>query len=73
MSRDNSNDPTPYAVYCHGDSIPGQPKCGIVFLDEQNYSHQMDRPDNGWTCPQCGSTASWDDDCQITNPPDETE
>lgn len=70
--RDNKNDPTPYAVSCKGDSIPGQQPCGLVFLDNEAYTHQMCCADRGWFCPNCGSTASWDDDCQETNPPPET-
>lgn len=75
MDRDNRNDDTPYAVYCNGDSIPGQSSCGLVFLAESDYLRQLSKPDYGWSCPHCGSTARWDDCCQVTNPPgvDETE
>lgn len=64
MSRDNSTDPTPYAVICnHG--------CGLQFLNHSDYNRQMDRPDSFWLCPICSLSAEWDDDCQISNPPEE--
>ena len=75
MNRDNRNDPTPYAVYCRGDSVPGQQPCGLVFLErdgQHGYRYQMSNPDGGWYCPNCGSSANWDDACQETNPPEET-
>jgi hypothetical protein len=62
--RDNYNDPTPYAVICLHD-------CGLQFLDELEYTRQLNRPDSLWVCPKCGRIANWDDDCQVTNPPDE--
>jgi hypothetical protein len=64
MSRDNLLDPTDAAVHCKG-------KCGLVFLTDEQYDAQMDRPDSTWTCPQCGGGAEWDDDCRSTNPPDD--
>jgi len=63
-ARDNRNDPTPCAVYCHGD-------CGLVFISVEEEGKQLMRPDHGWYCPQCCDSASWDDYCQRTNPPDE--
>ncbi len=66
MSRDNCNDPTPYAVYCKGRCSSS----GLMFLTEQEYMKQMDRPDSLWQCPQCKGPAEWDDYCQVTNPPD---
>lgn len=48
------------AVRCHGDSVPGH-CCGLVEIDEQEYMRQMMRPDSLWCCPNCGSTASFDD------------
>lgn len=68
MKRDNSNDETPFAVYCKGDSVPGQSPCGLVFLERSMYRHQMMNPNHGWYCPNCGSSAMWDDWCQETNP-----
>lgn len=71
--RDNKNDPTPYAIYCRGDSIEGQTPCGLVFLNKEGqhgYLYQMNKR-HGWYCPNCESTAIWDDYCQETNPPEE--
>lgn len=48
-------------VRCYGDSIPGQTPCGIVGLTREQYSFQMRRPNRGWDCPNCGSTASYQD------------
>lgn len=45
---------TPFAVLCdyHGQQ----------FLTEEQYSHQLNRPDSLWMCPRCGDFAYWDDD-----------
>lgn len=64
-SRDNTNDPTPWAVYCQGDG------CGLIFLTKVQYDQQMSHPDATWHCTMCGGHAEWDDDCQETNPPEE--
>jgi hypothetical protein len=48
-------------VQCRGDSIPGQQPCGLVVLTEVEYSRQLDKPDVGWWCPHCGSSADYDD------------
>lgn len=48
-------------VQCHGDSVPGQQPCGVVGLTMWQYSHQMSKPDARWYCPNCGSTATYDD------------
>lgn len=64
MSRDNRNDPTPYAVLC-------RVRCGRVFLTAAQYAAQMDRPNSLWLCPTCGQDAEWDDECQETNPPED--
>lgn len=48
-------------VRCQGDSIPGQQPCGLVGLTREQYSHQMNRSDSGWFCPNCGSSAAYDD------------
>lgn len=71
--RDNRNDPTPRAVYCAGDNIPGQKSCGLVFLTDEEHHAQMMRPNHGWHCPKCLSSANWDDECQETNPPEEAD
>lgn len=63
QERDNTKDPTDYAVMC-------DEGCGLVFLTEQQYIHQMERPDSLWRCPKCGGGAEWDDDCRETNPPE---
>lgn len=61
--RDNSNDPTPWAVDC--------PSCKILrFLNEEEYNLQIAAPDDLWTCPVCGQPAEWDDECQASNPPE---
>ena len=49
-------------VICRGDSIPGQQPCGNVDLTEEQYDTQMNRPDSLWYCPNCGSSAIFDDD-----------
>lgn len=46
-------------VRCAGDNIPGQRPCGDVELTFDQYEHQMARPHLGWSCPQCGSNASY--------------
>ena len=54
---------TPYAVRCRGDSIGVS--CGLVYLDyegQHGYLYQMAKPDSGWYCPNCGSTASFQDE-----------
>lgn len=52
-------------VQCHGDSITGRPdkekSCGLVTISHAQYTAQMARPDSPWGCPNCGSTASFDD------------
>ena len=62
--------PSPYAVRCTGDTLdgPGRFPCGIVYLYlsrepvQHGYSYQLSKPDSGWYCPNCGSTAIWQDD-----------
>lgn len=48
-------------VQCAGDSVPGQQPCGLVGLTEAEYMRQLDKPDVGWWCPTCGSSAQYDD------------
>lgn len=64
--RNNRKDKTPYAVYCNG-YFDGM-TCGLQFLSEDQYLAQLNRPDSTWRCPKCSADASWDDDCQATNP-----
>jgi hypothetical protein len=54
---------TKYAVFC--------PEHGRVFLSEEEYDFQMDRPDSRWTCPRecgppdvgiCGADSEFDDE-----------
>jgi hypothetical protein len=45
---------TPYAVLCDDH--------GQQFLTEEQYDHQMNRPDSLWRCPRCEESAHWDDD-----------
>ena len=63
--------PTPYAVKCSGDTLEGiyppvkWKPCGIVYLSREGlhgYLWQISRPDNLWYCPNCGSTATFQDD-----------
>lgn len=54
--------PFMYGVHCHGDSVEGQEPCGLVELTPEQYLRQLSRPDSLWYCPNCGSTATWDDD-----------
>lgn len=72
MSRDNTNDPTPYAIYCYTTGCPRpNPESNLVFLDEDEYDTQLYHADSLWSCPYCDSEAVWDDDSQITNPNEE--
>lgn len=48
-------------VRCRGDSVPGQQPCGVVGLTMAQYEHQMNKPDSLWYCPNCGSSANYDD------------
>lgn len=63
QERNNVFDPTPYAVIC--------PNHGLQFLSESDYLDQLNKPDDKWTCPVCGNTAQWDDECYTTSPPDD--
>lgn len=67
--RDNSKDPTPYAIYCgQGDIEANEHGCGLVFLTEEQYRIQLGNSDYPWKCPKCLSCAEWDDDSQATRP-----
>lgn len=56
------NDATHFAaVRCRGDNVPGQLACGLVYLTFEQYEREMMRPNVGWSCPQCGSSADYDD------------
>jgi hypothetical protein len=48
-------------VQCHGDSVPGQQSCGLVGLTYTEYCRQLEKPEVGWWCPNCGSSAEYDD------------
>lgn len=50
------------AVHCLGDSVEGQQPCGMVYLSEDQYWGQMGQPNRLWHCPNCGSTARYDDE-----------
>jgi hypothetical protein len=61
MTEANRTDEQAYAqIRCHGDSVPGH-SCGVVGIDEDEYIHQLVRPNSLWCCPHCGSTATFDD------------
>lgn len=49
------------AVNCHGDWDDGANSCGLVELPFAEYERQMAKPDALWCCPNCGSTATYDD------------
>lgn len=49
------------AVFCSGDWMDGGPSCGLVTLSFDEYQRQMAKPDHLWCCPNCGSTATYDD------------
>lgn len=48
-------------VRCAGNSVPEQQSCGLIGLTEAEYMRQLDKPDHGWFCPRCGSSAEYDD------------
>lgn len=60
----SSANPTPWAVIC--------PHHGRVYLTEEEYRAQLDRPDEEWVCPvmvtdgempgPCGLGAEFDDE-----------
>ena len=61
--------PTPYAVRCTGDTLESVSNklypCGIVYLNREGqhgYLYQMGKANSRWYCPNCGSTAIWQDD-----------
>lgn len=59
-TQDEINNDTAAYVRCRGDSVPGH-CCGLVALTNDQYMAQMMRPDSLWCCPNCGSTAHYDD------------
>lgn len=62
MNEVVTTDERPFAfVRCGGDSIPGQEPCGLVGLTYAEYMGQLTKPDVGWCCPHCGSSADYDD------------
>lgn len=76
-ARDNTNDPTPWAVICPGLTAMqvaakiASEHPGVVFLTEDQYLSQLTAPGDKWHCPGCGAEAEWDDYCQATNPPED--
>jgi hypothetical protein len=73
-ARDNRKDPGPAAVICRSRThLPENTTAGptLVFLTCDNYIVQLEAANYRWKCPICGSTASWDDHCRETDPPDE--
>ena len=76
--RDNTDDPTPWAVICPNlrallvsAVVADRGSVGLVFLTEDQYLKQLRAPGDKWHCPECGAEAEWDDYCQATNPPEE--
>ena len=57
---------TAWAIICHGGSVPGVAACGRVCLEHAMYVHQLAAADSFWYCPQCGGSATWDDNCPET-------
>ena len=56
-----ADQPTPYAVICHGPwDMPGG-GCGRVYLTKAEYDAQMNRPNSTWRCPRCRYEAEFDD------------
>ncbi|HUU95091.1 MAG TPA: hypothetical protein VM487_05075 [Phycisphaerae bacterium] len=45
--------PTPYRVHCWTH--------GAIYLTEREYTRQMWNADSLWKCPDCGGSATWDD------------
>jgi len=45
-------------VRCRGDSVEGL-ACDIVGLNYEQYLYQLNRPNAGWECPNCGSSANY--------------
>ena len=52
------------AIICGG-------SCGLVPISPEEELRQLNYPDRGWICPRCGSEANWDDNCPMTNPPED--
>lgn len=59
-TQDEIENNTRAYVRCRGDSVPGH-CCGMVALTEDEYLKQLSRPDSLWCCPNCGSTAIYND------------
>lgn len=49
-----------YAVICKTSDLHKTPM--RVFMTEEEYNRQMDRPNSLWQCPLCMNSADWDDD-----------
>jgi hypothetical protein len=54
MESQDKNPKSPYGIICDN--------CGKQGLTQQNYEKQMWNADALWKCPNCGDTATWDDD-----------
>lgn len=50
------------ALHCLGDSVADQRPCGEVKISYPEYLGQLNKADDPWTCPNCGSTAEFDDE-----------
>jgi hypothetical protein len=35
---------------------------GIIYLTNEEYNYQMNRPNRTWVCPICHNDAYWEDD-----------
>lgn len=59
-----STTPTPWGVRCRQQDERAYccNRGELIFLTKACYSAQMSQPDYGWSCPNCGGSATWDDD-----------
>ena len=65
IHRQESDHPTPYAVWCVETFDVGKPPCNsgrLIYLTDAEYSRQMELPDAVWKCPRCGGEAQWSDE-----------
>lgn len=61
MKKGTKGKPSPYLIHCVKDEDFGS--CGnSSYLTEEQYTEQMENPNRGWKCPQCGCyPCDWDD------------